>query len=91
MTRLYTGLNDKKGNQIYEGGILLNPFARDLWTVVLKNGVYEAWLIPNSGLIGHYDNEYPAYTEPLEDVCEVFEVVGNVEDNADWLAHVNQT
>lgn len=91
MERRFTGFADKNGSNIFEGDILHNSFAGDLWTVVMKDEHFEAWLIPNSGFIGHPDNEYPAYTEPLEYVCEVFEVSGNVEDNADWLAHVNQS
>jgi uncharacterized phage protein (TIGR01671 family) len=76
----YTGLHDKNGKEIFEGDILLNQFCIDKWTVQFINGCWMACLIPNSGFIKH-DPNMPPLNELLYEVCELWEVIGNIWDN----------
>lgn len=82
----FTNFYDVKNQAINEGDILLNSFVEDLWIVENKDNIYYAYLIPNSGYIGHpEDAKYPEYTEELEGVAEVFEKIGNRYDNPELL------
>ncbi len=57
-----------------------------MWIVEKKDNIYYAYLIPNSGLIGHpEDTECPACIEELEFIAEMFEKIGNKHDNPELL------
>lgn len=81
----YTGYNDKNSKPINEGDLLYNSFVGDIWIVELTDNVYRACLIPNSGFIGHTDIKYPAHTVDLDDINDVFEVIGNRYDSIDLM------
>ncbi|MEH7116172.1 YopX family protein [Neobacillus vireti] len=68
----YTGLNDSKGKEIYEGDIIRDTEG-DLWEVYFEDGSFVA-----KG--GQYNlREYLIEFCPLH--CEVF---GNIYENPDW-------
>jgi hypothetical protein len=82
----FTNSYDVKDQPVNEGDILFNSFVGDLWIVEKKNDIYYAYLIPNSGMIGHPENaKYPYHIEELEDIAESFEKIGSKYDNPELL------
>ena len=76
--RIFTGEYDLHRNPIFVGDTLYNPFIGDVWDVVMIEDVkFEAWLIPNSGIIFHEHPTYPMHVEQLYDVADAFEIVKN--------------
>jgi hypothetical protein len=74
--------------------VVLNHFVEDLWLVDYFNNELKLCLVPNSGfMIGHPNNEYPAYVEDLEtaenDVKENWELLGNLDENPELLEGLN--
>lgn len=65
----YTGIEDLKGKEIYEGDILSND--EECYKVVFENGSYRA--------------EIEEYSLDLIDVAHCCEIVGNIYENPELL------
>ena len=74
-----------------EGDIILNHFAADLWLVDYVENELKLCLIPNSGMFGHPNDEYPAYVEDIDllEDSDNWERIGNKYENAELLDGLN--
>ena len=67
----YTGLEDMKGKEIYEGDILFESSSKEYYKVVFENGSFRA--------------EVDEYSLDLEDYANICEVVGNIYENPELI------
>lgn len=79
---LWTGLKDRKGNEIYEGDIVMWDRDQKMYVVVFRNGMFYASVEEcNPHIYGGF---------PLWCLCEAEQhctIVGNIFDNKELLKH----
>lgn len=78
-----TGLLDKKGNDVFEGDVVIAWSQGVKGTFEIKRRIDGLWLLCPAWKDGEF-----WYLSPTEDGCETIEIIGNVYQNSELLESV---
>ena len=78
-----TGLLDKKGNDVFEGDVVIAWSQGVKGTFEIKRRIDGLWLLRPAWKDGEF-----WYLSPTEDGCETIEIIGNVYQNSELLESV---
>ena len=80
-----TGLLDKKGNDVFEGDVVIAWSQGVKGTFEIKRRIDGLWLLWPAWKDGQF-----WYLSPTEDGCETIEIIGNVYQNSELLESVEK-
>ena len=81
----FTGLLDKKGNDVFEGDVVIAWSQGVKGTFEIKRRIDGLWLLCPAWKDGEF-----WYLSQTEDGCETIEVIGNVYQNSELLESVEK-
>ena len=81
----FTGLLDKKGNDVFEGDVVIAWSQGVKGTFEIKRRIDGLWLLYPAWKDGKF-----WYLSPTEDGCETIEIIGNVYQNSELLESVEK-
>lgn len=80
-----TGILDKKGNDVFEGDVVIAWSQGVKGTFEIKRRIDGLWLLCPAWKYGEF-----WYLSPTEDGCETIEIIGNVYQNSELLESVEK-